>query len=165
MKRVATTVLSRSGESALRQYEQVLCEQEDLTPASVRNDLSDVRQFMAWYQALVATVTEQDTLRDRVLIVLLLHTGLRAREVCRLRRDQVKRGLRSGWLEILGNRNKYREVPLNATASKVLEVMCNKQLKPLSGQHEPLLGGASGWDDVSLSSFSSGLRRILHDAR
>jgi len=210
MKRAAIPVLSRSGESALRQYEQVLCEQEDLTPASVRNDLSDVRQFMAWYeaqaeaaqrpdptftsqsiatptltryqthlqtvqrhkpasvnrplislkryfgwakqnkvimydpsravkwvgqevssprhldddeeQALVATVTEQGTLRDRVLIVLLLHTGLRAREVCCLRRDQVKRGLRSGWLEIIGKRNKYREVPLNATARKVLEV-------------------------------------------
>ena len=74
MKRAATPVLSRSGESALRQ------------------------------------------------IVLLLHTVLRAREVCRLRRDQVKRGLRSGWLEIIGNRNKYREVPLNATARKVLEV-------------------------------------------
>ncbi len=210
MKRVATPVLSRSGESALRQYEQVLCEQEDLTPASVRNYLSDVRQFMAWYeaqaeaaerpdptftpqsiatptltryrthlqtvqrhkpasvnrslislkryfgwakqnkvimydpsravklvgqevasprhldddeeQALVATVTEQGTLRDRVLIVLLLHTGLRAREVCCLRRDQVKLGKRSGWLEIIGKRNKYREVPLNATARKVLEV-------------------------------------------
>jgi integrase/recombinase XerD len=210
MKRVATPVLSRSGESALRQYEQVLCEQEDLTPASVRNYLSDVRQFMAWYeaqaeaaeqpdptftpqsiatptltryrthlqtvqrhkpasvnrslislkryfgwakqnkvimydpsravklvgqevssprhldddeeQALVATVTEQGTLRDRVLIVLLLHTGLRAREVCRLRRDQVKLGKRSGWLEIIGKRNKYREVPLNVTARKVLEV-------------------------------------------
>ena len=253
MKRVATPVLSRSGESALRQYEQVLCEQEDLTPASVRNYLSDVRQFMAWYeaqaeaaerpdptftpqsiatptltryrthlqtvqrhkpasvnrslislkryfgwakqnkvimydpsravklvgqevssprhldddeeQALVATVTEQGTLRDRVLIVLLLHTGLRAREVCRLRRDQVKLGKRSGWLEIIGKRNKYREVPLNATARKVLEVMCNKQLKPLPGQHELLLGGASGWDEVSLPSFLSGQRRILHDAR
>jgi hypothetical protein len=51
MKRVASPVLSRSGESALRQYEQVLGEQEDLTPASVRNYLSDVRQFMAWYEA------------------------------------------------------------------------------------------------------------------
>ena len=74
MKRAATPVLSRSGESALRQ------------------------------------------------IVLLLHTGLRAREVCRLRRDQAKLGKRSGWLEIIGKRNKYREVPLNATARKVLEV-------------------------------------------
>jgi integrase/recombinase XerD len=72
-------------------------------------------------QALVAAVTQAGTLRDRVLIVLLLHTGLRAREICRLRRDQVKLGKRGGWLEVIGKRNKYREVPLNTTARKVLE--------------------------------------------
>lgn len=72
-------------------------------------------------QALVAAVTEQGTLRDRVLLVLLLHTGLRAREVCRLRCDQVKLGKRSGFLEIMGKRNKYREVPLNTTARNVLK--------------------------------------------
>src|SRR5260370_30098746 len=72
-------------------------------------------------QALVASVTSAGNLRDRVLIVLLLHTGLRAREICRLRRDQVKLGKRSGLLEIIGKRNKYREVPLNATARKMLE--------------------------------------------
>jgi integrase/recombinase XerC len=72
-------------------------------------------------QALVAAVTKAGNVRDRVLIVLLLHTGLRAREICRLRRDQVKLGKRSGFLEIMGKRNKYREVPLNATARKMLE--------------------------------------------
>ena len=72
-------------------------------------------------QALVAAVTKAGSLRNRVLIVLLLHTGLRAREICRLRRDQAKLGKRSGFLEIIGKRNKYREVPLNATARKVLE--------------------------------------------
>ena len=72
-------------------------------------------------QALVAAVTKAGNLRDRVLIVLLLHTGLRARELCHLRRDQVKLGKRGGLLEIIGKRNKYREVPLNATARKLLE--------------------------------------------
>ena len=33
----------------------------------------------------------------------------------------MKVGKRSGSLEIIGKRNKYREVPLNATARKVLE--------------------------------------------
>ncbi len=72
-------------------------------------------------QALVAAVTNEGTLRDRILIILLLHTGLRAREICQLRRDQVKLGKRSGTLEVIGNRNKCREVPLNATARKELE--------------------------------------------
>jgi integrase/recombinase XerD len=211
MKRQANPPLSSEGLLALAQYEQALCEQEDLTLASVRNYLSDVRHFMAWYevreaeraipiqdgsgfdlqavtiptlthyrtylqttqrqrpasvnrslislkryfgwarrnhlipsdpstavklvgqeevsprqlddqeeQALVAAVTKRGSLRDRVLIVLLLHTGLRAREICQLRRDQVKLGKRGGFLEIIGKRNKYREVPLNTTARKVL---------------------------------------------
>jgi integrase/recombinase XerD len=190
-------------------YEQWLREREDLTQASIRNYLSDLRHFIAWFetereayapgeapftpqaiatptltryrsylqtiqrqkpasvnrslislkryfgwvtqhhiiaydpsvaiklvgqediaprhlddreeQALVAAVTKAGTLRDRVLIVLLLHTGLRAREICQLRRDQVKLGKRSGLLEVTGKRNKYREVPLNATARKALE--------------------------------------------
>ena len=212
MKRQANPPISSSGEAALAHYEQVLREQEDLTFASIRSYLSDVRQFIAWYeegeskqradrqkgsdfdpqaittptltryriylqtvqrqkptsvnrslislkryfgwglhhhlvsydpsaavklvgqeestprhlddqeeQALVAAVTKAGNLRDRVLIILLLHTGLRSREICRLRRDQVKLGKRSGSLEIIGKRNTYREVPLNATARKALE--------------------------------------------
>ncbi len=207
MKRTAHPPLSHAGLEALASYEHWLREREDLASESIRNYLSDLRHFIAWYetgreaqannsftpqgittpaltryrtylqtvqrqkpasvnrslislkryfgwvfqqhvipydpsvavklvgqeesaprhlddqeeQALVAAVTKVGTLRDRVLIVLLLHTGLRAREICRLQHDQVKLGKRSGFLEIIGKRNKYREVPLNATARKVLE--------------------------------------------
>ena len=207
MKRTAHPPLSPVGHEALASYERWLREREDLTPASIRNYLSDLRHFIAWYetereaqvhdcftpqgittsaltryrtylqivgrqkpasvnrslislkryfgwlsqqhlipydpsiavklvgqeesaprhlddqeeQALVAVVTKARNLRDRTLIVLLLHTGLPAREICRLLRDQVKLGKRSGFLEIIGKRNKYREVPLNATARKILE--------------------------------------------
>ena len=184
MKRTAHPLLSQAGHEALASYEHWLREREDLTAASIRNYLSDLRHFIAWYetereahvhdcfmpqgittstltryraylqtagrqkpasvnrslislkryfgwtsqqhlipydpsvavklvgqeesaprhlddqeeQALVAAVTKAGTQRDRVLIVLLLHTGLRAREICRLRRDQVKLGKRSGFL-------------------------------------------------------------------
>jgi hypothetical protein len=50
MKRQANPALSSPGERALAQYERVLREQEDLTVASVRNYLSDVRHFIAWYE-------------------------------------------------------------------------------------------------------------------
>ncbi len=70
--------------------------------------------------ALVAAVTASGTLRDRTLIVLLLHTGLRASEACGLRRDDMTLGKRSGVVRVTGKRNKYREVPLNATARAVL---------------------------------------------
>lgn len=71
--------------------------------------------------ALVAAVEQHGTERDRVIVLLLLHTGLRAEELCGLRREQVTLGRRSGHLAIYGKRNKYREVPLNSTARQVLE--------------------------------------------
>ncbi|PLS78357.1 MAG: integrase [Chloroflexi bacterium] len=70
--------------------------------------------------ALVAAVTAYGTLRDRALLILMLHTGLRAEEVCTLQRSNVTLGKRSGQLAIYGKRNKYREVPLNGTARAVL---------------------------------------------
>ena len=207
MKRTAHPPLSHAGLEALASYEYWLREREDLASESIRNYLSDLRHFIAWYetgreaqannsftpqgittpaltryraylqtvqrqkpasvnrclislkryfgwasqqhlitydpsvavklvgqeesaprhlddqeeQALVVAVTKAGTLQDRVLIVLLLHTGLRARELCQLRCDQVKLGKRSGSLDIIGKRNKYREVPLNATARNMLE--------------------------------------------
>jgi integrase/recombinase XerD len=71
-------------------------------------------------QALIAAVIEKGSLRDQAIIVLLLHTGLRAQELCTLTRAQVKLGKRSGTIFVHGKRNKYREIPLNATARTVL---------------------------------------------
>ncbi len=71
-------------------------------------------------EALLAAVTAHGSTRDQTLITLMLHTGLRAREVCALRRRDVTVGKRSGILRVYGKRNKYREVPLNATARAVL---------------------------------------------
>ena len=70
--------------------------------------------------ALVAAVTNYGSLRDRTMLILMLHTGLRAAEVCSLRPEHVHLRKRSGSVEVYGKRNKYRELPLNATARKVL---------------------------------------------
>ena len=50
MKRLAIPSFSRLGESVLRQYEQTLHKLEKLTPATGRNYLSNLRQFMASYE-------------------------------------------------------------------------------------------------------------------
>lgn len=50
MKRTAHPPLSHAGHEALASYEYWLREQEDLTPASIRNYLSDLRHFIAWYE-------------------------------------------------------------------------------------------------------------------
>jgi integrase/recombinase XerC len=70
--------------------------------------------------ALVAAVNAMGTLRDQAMITLLLHTGLRAQELCTLTRQQVHLGKRNGTLRIIGKRKKVREVPLNATARSIL---------------------------------------------
>lgn len=70
--------------------------------------------------ALVAAVERYGSLRDRTLIVVALHTGLRAEELCGLKPSQVKIAKRSGRLEVWGKRSKYREVPLNSTAREAL---------------------------------------------
>lgn len=69
---------------------------------------------------LVAAVTEGGNLRDYTLVVLLLHTGLRVGETCQLKWEHVTLRKRSGFLQVWGKRNKYREVPLNVTARKAM---------------------------------------------
>jgi len=208
------------GEQALKQYERRLCIEEDLTVATIRNYLSDLRHFAVWCesnwkqgqeaepsfrpgvvttptltdyrtylqqtlylkpnsvnrslislkryfawlltigqikhdptkvvklvgeeatsprhlddreeQALVAPVTEMGNVRDRAIIILMLHTGLRAQEVCSLTRHQVKLGKRSGTITVHGKHNKYREIPLNATARAVLLAYDPSLQKPQS---------------------------------
>ncbi len=70
--------------------------------------------------ALVAVVTRYGTPRDRALLVTALHTGLRAEELCGLKREHVVINKRSGILRVWGKRGKYREVPLNSTVREVL---------------------------------------------
>jgi len=207
MKREAQPMLSEDGQQALEQYMQVLQYLEDLSPVTLRNYLSDLRQFIAWCEyswrnvqedrtftpqavapallmhyrdylqmtlglkpatinrtlmslkryfawtrktqliqsnpaslikflpkeatpprhlsneeenALVAAVNATGTLRDQAIITLLLHTGLRAQELCTLTRQQVHLGKRHGTLRITGKRKKVREVPLNTTARSIL---------------------------------------------
>jgi integrase/recombinase XerD len=207
-KRAKRPMLSETGEQVLAGYERRLRTEEDLTAATIRNYLSDLRHFAAWCesiwqqgreeepsftpgavttptltdyrsylqqvlhlkpnsvnrslislkryfawslvtgqvkhdpakvvklvgeeissprhlddqeeQALLAAVTEMGSLRDRAIIALMLHTGLRTRELCTLTRTQVRLGKRSGTITVCGKRNKYREIPLNTTARAAL---------------------------------------------
>src|SRR5205085_2033779 len=83
--------------------------------ASPPRHLSDEEE-----EALVAAVNASGTLRDQTIITLLLHTGLRAQELCALTRQQIHLGKRNGTLRIMGKRKKVREVPLNTTARSIL---------------------------------------------
>jgi integrase/recombinase XerD len=208
VKRPEKPKLSGAGEKELERYERYLREEQDLSSATVRNYLSDLRRFAAFCEsswsegeepkesfspavvttptitmyrshlknvaelkptsinrylvsvkryfswaideglvfrdparavklvprvmppprhlsdkeeaALISAVERYGTSRDRTLVVVALHTGLRAQELCKLRPEHVKLGKRSGHLKVYGKRGKYREVPLNATAREAL---------------------------------------------
>ncbi len=48
MKRASTPALSPAGEAATAAYDRHLREDQDLSPATLRNYLSDLRQFATW---------------------------------------------------------------------------------------------------------------------
>jgi integrase/recombinase XerD len=237
MKRKAQPMLSADGQHALDQYTQVLQQIEDLSSVTIRNYLSDLRQFIAWCEdgwreeqeersftpqavaptlliryreylqtslglkpstvnrtlmslkryfawsrktqliqfdpaslikfvpkevspprhlsdeeeeALVAAVNATGTLRDQVIITLLLHTGLRAQELCTLMLQQIHMGKRNGTLRITGKRRKVREVPLNTTARSILSQYLETlspgcpYLFPSEKTHHALTGRALG---------------------
>lgn len=208
MRRAANPELSAEGEKGLGRYGSYLRDEQDLAPDTVRNYLSDLRQFAAFCEAswsegeeagdpfspsavttptitlyrshlknalglrpasinrhlisikryfgratdeglvardpakaaklvprvvppprhlsdkeeaaLVAAVERYGSPRDRTLIVVALHVGLRSEELCGLKPSHVKIAKRSGHLEVWGKRGKYREVPLNSTAREAL---------------------------------------------
>jgi integrase/recombinase XerD len=129
MKRDSIPSLCKIGQANLSQYESYLCDLIDVSPSTIRNYLSDLRQFMAWYeqtssagqeipQSFVPNIIATPTITG--YRAYLQNSLKRAAEVCTLRPEQVHLGKRSGILKVYGKRNKYREVPLNATARAVL---------------------------------------------
>ena len=60
--------------------------------------------------------------RDRALIVLALHTGLRSHELCALDVSHVMTwdGFPRQWVEVVGKGGRHRQVPLNAAARQAV---------------------------------------------
>ncbi len=58
--------------------------------------------------------------RDASLVIFLLNTGLRISEALNLRLDDLEISERKGVLTVYGKGGKYRKIPLNAEARKVI---------------------------------------------
>jgi integrase/recombinase XerC len=74
--------------------------------------------------ALIRAVSDRKkpSKRDHAIIVLLIHTGLRVSEACRLDIEDLAIRDRSGLVRVReGKGNKYREVPLNTTVRNALK--------------------------------------------
>ena len=71
--------------------------------------------------AFVRAVQDHGTLRDLAMVMLMLHAGLRASEVCYLERSDLEISERKGQVTVrAGKGNKDRVVPINITARRVL---------------------------------------------
>jgi integrase/recombinase XerD len=70
--------------------------------------------------ALMRAVQSRKKARDIAIVTLLIHSGLRVSECCSLDLDDAAIRDRSGVIHVLGKGNKYRDVPLNATARQSL---------------------------------------------
>jgi integrase/recombinase XerC len=72
--------------------------------------------------ALIAAAEHGGSPRDRTILIVMFHTGLRTMEVCDLAPGDIQIGKRSGQLTVRsGKRNIQREVPLNATCRIALK--------------------------------------------
>jgi hypothetical protein len=72
MKREAQPLLSEDGQHALDQYTQVLQHIEDLSPVTLRNYLSDLRQFIAWCEYFWRDMQEDHTFTPQAVAPSLL---------------------------------------------------------------------------------------------
>jgi integrase/recombinase XerD len=111
-------------------------------------------------EALLAAVNQAGTLRDRTLIIVLLHTGLRASEVCGLVQADVTLGKRSGTLRVTGKHNKYREIPLNTTARSAL----HEYLPTLPEEVSTLFPSGKTGQALSARALGHLIKRYAHRA-
>ena len=109
MKRVAQPELSAMGESVLSHYEQRLRVEEDLSVATVRNYLSDLRQFAAWCEASWQQGREHAAsfTPEKVATPTLIEYRTYLQHLLQLKPTSVNRALVTlkryfAWLEALG---------------------------------------------------------------
>jgi integrase/recombinase XerC len=145
----APTAISTPTVTTYRSYLQTVL---SLRPATINRHIVSIKRYVAWAvdaglmtrdtsrvvkliprapqpprhltdreeEALMAAVSQHGSLRDRTMLIVALHTGLRAEELCGLKREHVHLGRRGGHVSIYGKRNKYRDVPLNSTVRDAL---------------------------------------------
>lgn len=96
-------------------------------------------------QRALVRAAEHATPRDRAIVVLLLHTGLRLSELVALDAGDVRTSARKGVVIVRsGKGDAYREVPLNPTARAVVEAWRKERAKVVAEAEQALLIGRAG---------------------
>jgi integrase/recombinase XerD len=105
-------------------YENQLATDNPVKPVKLVKQVKEAPRHLSDQEesALIRAVTKHGTPRDKTIIVLMLHTGLRASEAMGLKWEDVTIKEKSGSIVVrAGKGNKYRKVPLNPTARTVLQ--------------------------------------------
>lgn len=143
MRRAGRPALSPSGQQTLDQYEQQLRTQEDLAAATIRNYLSDVHHFAAWYESMRCLGGEEEPAFRPEAITTPTITDYRTylQQTLRLKPNSVNRALISlkryfAWLVSTGD--------LKHDPAKVVKLVGEEVLAPrhLDDQEEQALVAA-----------------------
>jgi integrase/recombinase XerC len=114
-----------------------------------------VRQAEKERQAAGTESAQRQSVRNWALVVFLLHTGLRASEVCSLRLEDLAINARSGSVQVVGKGAKQRTVPLNKEAREAINQWLDA--RPDCNQDTVFVG-------QRLTPFStSALRRVISE--
>jgi integrase/recombinase XerD len=90
-------------------------------------------------QRCVERATGKQGIRDRCIVLLLYHTGLRAGELAAIRLDDLTLSERSGQVKVRrGKGNKARRVPLNSEARTAIRDYLH--VRPVSDVQQLLVG-------------------------
>lgn len=96
-------------------------------------------------QRVLLRAAESATARDRAIVVLLLHTGLRLSELVALDIADVRTSARKGVVIVRsGKGDAFREVALNPTARDVIDAWCDARTKIAAGEEPALWVGRGG---------------------
>jgi len=102
--------------------------------------IRQAEQAVQLAQVKQQSFTAKIATRTQAIILICLNTGIRVSEVCNLLCDDIQLGERSGVLVVrYGKGNKYREIPLNADARRVI----SDWLKVRGGNNPYLFGTAT----------------------
>lgn len=96
-------------------------------------------------QRALVRAAEHATARDRAIVVLLLHTGLRLSELVALDVGDVRTSARKGVVIVRsGKGDAYREVPLNTSARAVVDAWRTQRAKTTPERQAALFVGRGG---------------------
>lgn len=80
--------------------------------------------------ALIRVVQKDGSVRDKAIVSLLLHTGLRVSELSNLKVSDVEITDRKGKITVReGKGKKYRQIPLNNDARQVISALLEKRME------------------------------------